>query len=134
VNSVELPPNIPQEFADSAFFAKNGEAAWSLSLAAMVTKWLGENGYAILGSELWVIKSDGMIVSLPIGSTGLPEVHGNTVERENGEQWAMFTLRSAADTTAYLNQFNPNDIKEEGELRFNICWVSEAEFENLRTR
>jgi hypothetical protein len=126
-------PDLPQELADAAY-RSGDEFAWSPSVAASVAKWLGEHGYAILGTELWVLKPDGRIISLPLGLSGLPEVHGNTVDRKNGETWSSFTRRATAETLAYLGRFNPAEIVEEGDLRFNVTWVSEIEFEQLRPR
>ena|ERR1039458_8855907 len=134
MGSGELPPDIPQDLADAAFYAGNGEAAWPPSVAAKAAKWLGDHGYAVLGTELWVVKPDRTIIILPLGLSELPEVHGNTVNRDNGETWSSFTRRAAAETFVYLSLFNPGDIVEEGDLRFNITWVKEAEFEQLRAR
>jgi hypothetical protein len=131
--AIELPKGFPQEFARAAFRASNGEAAWSPSIAASVSTWLGAHGFAVLGTELWVIRQDGTICSLPLGSSGRPEVHGNTVNREKSETWDAFTCRAAAETSKYLQSFNPAEIHEEGELRFNITWVSETEFQQLRS-
>jgi len=133
MSSLEPLPDLPQDLADAAYRAGD-EFAWSPSIAVSVTKWLGEHGYAVLGTELWVLKHDGTIISLPLGISGLPEVHGNTVDRKKGETWSSFTRRATAETLAYLGRFNPADIVEEGNVRFNITWVTEIEFEQLRPR
>jgi len=88
--------------------------------------WLGMNGYAVLGTELWLL-SDAGIQSLPMGVSGMREVHGNTVNRENGESWSSFVARASTETRAYLLAFNASDIVEEGRLVFNVVWSSEAE-------
>jgi len=127
----ELPPDFPQDLASAAFFANNGEAAWPPEIAVSVTRWLGEHGYAVLGTELWVIKANGTICSLPLGNSGLPEVQGNTVNRATGETWDMFTRRAVVETSNYLRSFDPAEIHEAAELRFNITWASEREFQSL---
>jgi len=99
-------------------------------LAAAAVEWLGANGYAVLGTELWVLKA-GAIQSLPIGQSGMPEVHGNTVNRESEEPWSSFVVRAATETHTYLQSFNPADIVEQGELHFNVVWVSEAQYAEL---
>jgi len=59
------------------------------------------------------------------------EIHGNTVNRGTEETWASFVSRAAAETITYLQSFKPVEIVEEGDLYFNVVWVSEAGFEKL---
>jgi len=99
-------------------------------LAAAAVEWLGAHGYAVLGTELWVLKG-GAIQSLPIGQSGMREVHGNTVNRETGEKWSSFVARAATETLTYLQSFNRADIVEPGKPHFNVVWVSEAQFAEL---
>ena len=70
-------------------------------IAAQVVEWLGLHQYAVLGTELWVIR-DGLINTLPVGQTGTREVHGNTVNRRANEAWAAFVSRAASETVLYL--------------------------------
>ncbi len=124
-----LPVDFPSELADAALLTNN-EVAWQPTIAAQVVEWLGLHQYAVLGTELWVIR-DGAIHSLPIGQTGMPEVHGNTVDRRANEPWAAFVSRAASATVVYLRSFHSREIVEPGEIRFNVTWVSEEEFEKL---
>jgi hypothetical protein len=66
-----------------------------------------------------------------VGLSGTREVHGNTVNRGNEEPWNSFVARAVAETRTYLQGFKPSDIVEQGQLVFNVVWVSEAEFGNL---
>ena len=129
IRSELFPAHFPPELASAAFVTGN-EAAWRPMLAAAAVEWLGANGYAVLGTELWVLKA-GAIQSLPIGQSGMPEVHGNTVNRESEEPWSSFVVRAATETQTYLQSFNPADIVEQGELHFNVVWVSEAQYAEL---
>ena len=52
----------------------------------------GSHDYAILGTELWLLQGD-QIQSLPIGRSGMREVHGNR---------------------AYLHSVVASDIVEQG--------------------
>jgi hypothetical protein len=124
-----LPRDFPQELTNCAFLAGN-EAAWQPPAAVKVVEWFGSHGYGVLGTELWVIR-DGAIHSLPVGRSGMPEVHGNTVNRSANEPWAAFVDRAASETVAYLRSFQPSEIVEPGDVRFNVTWVSEEEFEKL---
>jgi len=125
-----FPSNFPSELAGSAL-VKGDEVAWQPSSAAVAVEWLGAHGYAVLGTELWLITADGAIQSLPVGLSGMREVHGNTVDRENGEPWSTFVCRATTETLAYLRSFNPGDIVERGKLYFNVVWVGESEYKSL---
>jgi hypothetical protein len=126
-----FPPNFPPELASAAFVGGK-ETAWPPTLAAAGVEWLGTHGYAVLGTELWVLKS-GAIQSLPIGQSGMREVHGNSVSRGREESWISFVARAAMGTLAYLQSFNSADILEQGEIHFNVVWVSEAQYAELKS-
>jgi hypothetical protein len=125
-----LPPAFPAELA-AAVFSRGDEVAWPPALAVSAVDWLGSHDYAVLGTELWLLQGDG-IQSLPIGRSGMREVHGNSVNRQTHEAWSSFAARSAAETGTYLRSFDSSDIVEQGQLYFNIVWVSEADFDRLR--
>src|SRR5262249_22122279 len=99
-------------------------------LVARVVEWLGLHGDAVLGTELWIVR-DGAIHSVPVGRSGMGEVHGNVVNRLANESWAAFVCRAASETMAYLRSFQPSEIVERGDIRFNVSWVSEEQFERL---
>jgi hypothetical protein len=124
-----LPAEFPAELT-AAVFSRGGEVAWPPALAVSAVDWFGSHDYAVLGTELWLLQGDG-IQSLPIGRSGMREVHGNSVNRQLYEAWSSFAARSAAETRTYLHSFNPSDIVEQGQLYFNVVWVSEADFDKL---
>jgi hypothetical protein len=124
-----FPPDFPSELRVAAFGAGD-EAAWPPMHAAVAVEWFAKHGYAVLGTELWLLK-DGAIQSLPTGLSGMREVHGNTVNRGNEEPWSSFVARAGAETRTYLQAFNVSEIVERGQLVFNVVWISEAEFRNL---
>ena len=101
--------------------------AWPPTLAAAAVRWFAAHGYAVLGTELWLLKG-GAIQSLPIGLSGMPEVHGNTINREGKEAWSAFVVRAAALTLAYLQSFKSTDIVEPGDVYFNVVWVGESDY------
>ena len=126
-----FPPDFPPELASAAFGSGN-QAGWPPKLAAAAVEWLAAHGYAVLGTELWVLKG-GAIQSLPIGQSGMREVHGNTVNRRSEELWSSFVARAATGTLAYLLSFNPADILEQGEIYFNVIWVNEVQYAELKS-
>ena len=124
-----FPPGFPSELAVAAFRAGD-EVAWPPMLAAAAVEWFSGHGYAVLGTELWVL-GGANIQTLPIGVSGMREVHGNTVNRESEEAWGSFVSRATAETRAYLQLFNQWDIVEPGHVYFNVVWVSEAGYEHI---
>jgi hypothetical protein len=127
-----FPPNFPPELAAAAFIATD-EVAWPPSAAAAAVDWFSTHGYAVLGTELWLLQGP-RIQSLPIGLSGMREVHGNTVNRESEDTWSSFVARAGAETRAYLQAFKPSDIVEQSQLFFNVTWISEADFKLLHLR
>jgi hypothetical protein len=125
-----FPENFPPDLAVSAFVSGGEEAAWRPAVAATAVEWLAAHGYGVLGTELWLLKKDG-IQSLPIGRSGGREVHGNTVDRRRDESWNSFVARAGAETAVYLRSFDPADIVEDGDLHFQVGWASESEFAEL---
>jgi hypothetical protein len=126
VNSEPFPPNFPARLGSTAFLLGN-EAAWSVDRATEAVDWFGSHGFAVLGTELWVLTDDG-IQSLPRGISGARQVHGNVVDSKSGELWEQFVSRAAAETRAYLQAFDPSEIREPGKIFFNVVWVEEKEF------
>jgi len=122
------PADFPSELPEKALWSN--EPAWEPHIAAQVVEWLGLHQYAVLGTELWVIRN-GLINTLPIGQTGTREVHGNTVRRRANEPWAAFVSRAASETVVYLHSFQSREIVEPGKVHFNVTGVSEEEFEKL---
>jgi hypothetical protein len=49
-----FPPGFPSELAVAAFRAGD-EAAWPSVLAAAAVEWFSRHGFAVLGTELWVL-------------------------------------------------------------------------------
>ncbi len=126
-----FPPNFPPQLA--AALISGTETAWRPAAAIEAVKWFGEHGYAMLGTELWLLQ-DGWIQSLPIGLSGEREGHDNIVNREQDEAWDTFVIRSVAETLKYLRAFKPADIVEEGDLHFQVSWISKDDFDELNAK
>jgi hypothetical protein len=124
-----FPSVFPSELSAAAFIT-NDEVAWPATRAAEAVDWLGAHEHAVLGTELWLLKDAG-IQSLPVGSAGMREIHGSTVNRKDDEIWNSYVVRAAAETSVYLRSFNPSDMVETGRLYFNIAWIGEIEFNRL---
>ena len=120
VLSVSFPPGFPPELAAEAF-VHSGEASWRPQLAIASIEWLGANGYAVLGTEVF-IPQRGAIQSLPCFQS---------VDREDDEEWNSFVTRAAAETIVYLRTFKQR-LAAEGDVYINLTWVNEPEFQSLK--
>lgn len=127
-----FPPNFPPQLVAAAFISGT-ETAWRPAAAIEAVEWFGAHGYAMLGTELWLLQN-GWIQSLPIGLSGEREVHGNIVNRKKNEAWDTFVVRSASETLKYLKAIKPADIVEEGNLHFQISWISRGDFDELNAK
>lgn len=131
VRPESLPANFPPELAAKVFISRSGETAWRPSEAIQAVEWFGTHGYAVLGTELWLLQN-GAIQSLPVGTSGLGEAHGNAVDgKHENETWDSYVARTTADTVKYLKSFNPAEIIEKGDLHFQVEWISEDGYEKL---
>lgn len=127
-----FPPNFPPQLVAAAFISGT-ETAWRPAAAIEAVEWFGAHGYAMLGTELWLLQN-GQIQSLPIGLNGEREVHGNIVNPEKNEEWGTFVMRSASETLKYLKALKPTDIVEEGDLHFQVSWISKDDFDELKAK
>jgi len=127
---------------DPAYFPLLFHPSWRARLLRLAVKrrgrphslkaveWFGKHEYAVLGSELWLLK-DGTIQSLPTGLSAIRELHGKPLSRQSGEAWSSFVARAAVETRTYLQSFNPSGITEDGRVYFNLVWVNEEDYTGL---
>jgi hypothetical protein len=116
-----FPCDFPPELIREAFVHLS-DVAWRPKLAIQSVEWLGEHGYAVLGTDVW-LPQQGMIQSVPYFQA--------IYEKEN-ESWDSFVARAAAETLAYLNAFE-SKFTEEGDVFVNVIWVDEHKFRRLKT-
>jgi hypothetical protein len=126
------PDNFPDELSAEAY-STGLEAAWSAGCAIKVVDWLRLNGFAVLGTELWIVREDGIQPGIYVD--GKREIHGNEVSRLKNEPWQSYVNRSGMETLRYLNAFEaPPEAVQQGQLFFNIAWANESEFLSLRAK
>jgi hypothetical protein len=126
----DFPADFPAQLANLAFWS-GAEVAWPHDRATLAVEWFGTHGYAILGTELWVVQATS-IQSLPLGADGTRGVYGNAVNRHKDETWSSFVERSVVETLEFLRAFDASEIVEKGTLYFNVVWVSESRFKELK--
>ena len=124
------PDNFPGELKEDVF-TLGTEAAWPTGQAIKVIDWLRENGFAVLGTELWVVRKNGVQPGILVKV--IREIHGNDASRMPNESWDAYVNRSGIEASLYLNTFRePPEASQQGQLVFNIVWASESEFLKLR--
>ncbi len=129
---------FPPELEQDAFRADNGEFGWTRAQIPLVVETLRRNGLGILGGELWWVRpgTTGLHGSIP-QRRGAPGVYTWETKRRPGELWSNFVERGAVDCTAAVERWP--DLRDlppnlPGRILYNLTWVSEAEYENLRCR
>ena len=97
---------------------------------------LRHHGLGVLGGELWwvrdeVVDWDGLIPQ----RQGAPGVYSWETKRLPGEPWPQFVDRAAAESIAAVERWpDPDSLPPDlaGRIVYNLTWVSEPEYENLR--
>jgi hypothetical protein len=126
-----FPPGFPPELAAKSF-TTGSEAAWPLESVSKVVEWLGQNGCAVLGTELWIVRDDGIQPGVFVN--GVREIHGNAISHMRNESWDAYVTRSVEETLRYLNSVvTPPEVKQQGDAFVNVVWASESEYFNLST-
>src|SRR4029077_8927579 len=115
------PNKFPDDLKAEAFTA-GLEAAWPNTSAIKVIDWLRQNGFAVLGTELWIVREDGIQPGIYVD--GKREIHGNEVSRLQNEPWDSYVNRSGMETLRYLGIFEePPEARKQGKVFFNIVWA-----------
>lgn len=115
-----FPADFPAELS-AGLFVHSGEAAWRPAQAIGAVEWLGEHGYAVLGTE--VLRPE------PHAIQSIP--YFQNVDRKGNENWDSFVARAAAETIAHVRAVTEK-LAEEGDVYINLTWVNEREFQNLK--
>jgi hypothetical protein len=126
-----LPANFPQRLAAVALV--NGEeAAWPQKDCLEAIEWLTENGYAILGFELWLIRNGR--VSTAISTKSGPAIYVFSCDPTKGEIWEDYVQRSAREVARHIAAFHwPDDSLEPARpASFSLSWADREWFHNTR--
>lgn len=129
---------FPLDLVRDAYQESNGEFGWTRAQIPLVVELLRRQGLGILGGELWWIR-DGIPRwrgSIP-QREGPPAVYCWVTDRLTGEPWPHFVERGAVDALAAVERWPaPDDLPADlsGRILYNLTWVSEDEFKQLRTK
>jgi hypothetical protein len=125
--SLEISGKIPAELLANAYRSSNGEFAWPVTSASRAVDWLANEGYAILGTELWVVRADGKVSSLFHDRGGRVSLWAMSVNRNQAEAWSAFASRAAKDAKTAIAKIDVEDICDAGDVFVNITWTDSTE-------
>jgi hypothetical protein len=113
----------------SAIAYVNGEeVAWEQKDCADAIEWLRQNGFAVLGIELWRIGDGSIRTSIHTKSGS--EIYVTSCDPVRGETWQDYVERSARDAAEKISAFHwPEDsIEQPSPVYFNLCWADREWF------
>jgi hypothetical protein len=122
-----VPANFPHRLAAAAL-VNGGESSWQQKDCLSAIAWLSENGYAILGFELWLVRDGGM--STAISTKSGPAIYVSSCDPTKGETWEGYVQRSALEAAERIGSFRwPEDSLEPPRpAYFNLCWADREWF------
>jgi hypothetical protein len=124
--------SLPESLSARAFV--NGEdIAWEQKNCADAIDWLCRKGYAILGTELWLIEQDGIRTAIRTKSG--PAIFVTNCDPVKGESWDVYVERSARHAAEKISLFRwPEDSLESPRpVYFNLCWADRNWFRIHKT-
>jgi hypothetical protein len=119
----------------SALRSPSGESAWPRHQLDTAVDAIVAGGCAILGGEVWLVRGESITAGLRLRAGAQGGIGWQTDDRRRKEPWAEFVSRTAEETGMALEQIAiRRDIDEPagGELYYNVSFVSEAEYGQLR--
>ena len=133
-----MEAKLPTEILKKAFRASNGELAWAKPDAVEAATALAAHGMAILGGEVWSIQEGGRWQGLIPQTDGSPDsVYHWELEpqKADSESWQTFCDRATRYAVSALESLNAErDVIPElrHRIRFNLTYVSQQEYQNLK--
>lgn len=123
-----FPANMPGEVAAAARVIGD-EAAWQQSDCPAAIRSLAEAGYAILGWELWLLRTDGRVQTTVATKDGLA-IWSASCDPLPDEQWGDYVQRSAQLAAEGIAAFNwpQNACEPPLPVYFNITWADRTRF------
>ena len=138
-------------FADKilnvAISSPYGELAWKREYVFQAIDELVDNGYAILGGDVWAvvtkelttltqIDSERIAVGIIKGKDGKDYVFNWHSEKKANESWEAYVVRTKMETIAAIEKMDAeNTVAKEFEncIYYNLVYSDKIEFEKLQT-
>jgi hypothetical protein len=114
---------LPESLQIAAYSA-DGEYAWPRDQALLVIQNLGEKGFAVIGTEVWLATEPGPTIPTP----GIYTWEAQS--RHAAEPWSAFAHRVNTDAADYVRAFSwhPDDRKHLSEVPyFNLTVVEDRD-------
>ena len=126
----------------------NEELAWKREDVFAAINELSDNGYAILGGDVWALTTKQVgqypltyidpthvVVGIIKGQDGVDYVFNWHSEKGGSESWNEFVKRSKEETIASVANLNAEaTVADEfkSNIYYNLVYVDKFEFKNLR--
>jgi hypothetical protein len=133
---------------DKAITSFNGELAWKLQDVLIAISELTDNGYAILGGDVWALmrKESGQVpltqisrseiaVGIIKGQDGADYVFNWHSDKKSSESWEDYVKRTKKETLSSIKKLNAEQVVADefkDSIYYNLVYVDQKEFENLR--
>ena len=121
---------------DNAFEAPNGELAWLASYVFVAIETIRQDNLAILGGEVWVVINGAVRAMPPLADGGTAVIAWNTNKPASNESWREFVDRAAKETVLAIKKISAEETvarEVRDKVYYNLCYVSEAEYKELRS-
>jgi hypothetical protein len=125
---------ISEQIKATAFHSQGDEYAWQRPHIASAIEALTDQGYAILGGEVWIVEGDDILAMPPLRSGGSAVIGWDTADKDIGESWNQFVERTAKESLVAIDSLNAeNEVLPEvaPKVFYNLTFVTEQEYAEL---
>jgi hypothetical protein len=124
----------PEQIKATAFHSQSDEYAWQRPHIAKAIEALADQGCAILGGEVWIVKGSDILALPPLRSGGNAVIGWDITDKESDEGWNQFVERTAKESLAAIESLNAeNEVLPEAapNVFYNLTFVKEEEYSKL---
>jgi hypothetical protein len=114
---------------EKSAYRSGNEYAWRRTHALAAVEQLLAADLAVLGGEVWLVLGHDLLAAIP-QRAGAPSVEHWTCDRDAGESWRAYVLRSAAEARVAIHQIpdlSSAEIPAGYTVHYNMSWESEAQ-------
>ena len=141
--------NFSKQTTSNSIKASNGELAWRKENVINAIDELVKHGYAILGGDVWAVKSklneselkltklaDGQIaIGILKTNNGEDVIYNWYSTKKDSETWKDYIERSKQETLNFVKKCNAEEETStvyNHKIYYNLVYSSEQEFEKLK--
>jgi hypothetical protein len=121
-----FPEGLPQHLATAAFASR--EPAWKQGDCVEVVEWLSHNGYAVLGTELWIV-TNGRMRTLMNTKKGrvLYSTYCDPVPEESWDKYVQRCGQLAGESVSTF-RWPEDSLENPNTAYFNLTWADREWF------